>query len=127
MVVPQTLHEIPADKFDVIELRKIENMRFRQNGRGNIQLVANIRQIIEKVGIRKFFGVLVYKLFTDFSVRHQFSPNSHIRIIHETEKKVNRFKGKNAHFSFFHKAYSQKKPHTIKQVRVRRKKSPRLP
>ena len=104
MVVTQTLHEIPSDKFDVIELRKIENMRLCQYGGGNIQLVTNIRQIIKKVGIGEPFRVLIYKLFTDFSIRHQFSPNSHTRIIHETKKKVNRFLGKNIGFSHFQRA-----------------------
>ena len=44
MVVPQALHEIATDKFHVIEFRKIKNMRFRQNGRGNIERQANPRQ-----------------------------------------------------------------------------------
>jgi len=70
MVVTQTLHKIPADKFDVIKLCEVKNVRLRQHGRGDIQLVTNIRQIIEKMGIREFFRVLVYELFTDFSFRH---------------------------------------------------------
>jgi hypothetical protein len=77
----------------VIELRKIENMRFRQYGRGNIQQLTNIRQVVVKMGIRQLFGVFIYDLFTDFSFRHQFSPNSHSGIIHENGKKVNCLQG----------------------------------
>ena len=77
----------------MIELRKIENMRFRQYGRGNIQQLTNIRQVVVKMGIRQLFGVFIYDLLADFSVRHQFSPNSHIRIIHENVKKVNCLQG----------------------------------
>jgi hypothetical protein len=74
----------------VIEFRKIKNMRFRQHGRGDIQRLANVRQILEKVGIGQLFLVFIYKLLADSSVRHKFRPNSHIRIIHKTQKKVNR-------------------------------------
>ena len=77
----------------MIELRKIENMRFRQYGRGNIQQLTNIRQVVVKMGIRQLFGVFIYDLFTDFSIRHQFSPNSHSGIIRENEKKVNCLQG----------------------------------
>ena len=99
MVVTQALHEIARDEFHVIELGKIENMRFRQYGSGDIQLAANINQIIQKMRIRQPFGVFVYELFADFSVRHQLCPNSHTRIIHETREKVNRFHGKKRLFS----------------------------
>ena len=75
-------------------------MRFQQNGGRDIQLTANFRQIIEKMRIGQFFGVFVYELFADMTVRYQFSPNSHTRIIHETEKKVNRFTRNFPVFSF---------------------------
>ena len=84
MIVPKIFHKIAGDKFYVIEFRKVENVRFCQNGRGNIQLVTNIRQIIEKVRIRQLFLIFIYELFTDSAVRHQLCPNSHTRIIHET-------------------------------------------
>ena len=65
--------------------------------------MTNIRQIIEKVGIGELFGVFIYELFADFSIRHQFCPNFHICIIHETNENVNRFRGKIPVFSYFHK------------------------
>ena len=89
MVVTQTLYKIARNKLHVVKLRKIENVRFCQHGCGNVQCVTNVRQIIEKVRIREFFGVFIYELFTDSAVRHQFCPYSHIRIIHEKRKKVN--------------------------------------
>ena len=66
-------------------------MRFRQHGRGDIQRLTNIRQVIEKLRIGEFIVTLVYELFADSAVRHQLCPNSHTRIIHETREKVNYF------------------------------------
>jgi len=92
----------------VVEFGEIKNMRFRQYGGRDIHRLADIRQIIEKAGIAEPFGVFVYVLFADFSICHQFCPNSHIRIIHETKKKVNLFHketqnkgGENLSFSLF--------------------------
>jgi hypothetical protein len=93
MIVSKRFHEIPRRKFDVIKLRKIKNMRFGQHGRGNIQRVTNVHQIIEKVRISQFFGILIYVLFFDMTFGHQFSPNSHTRIIHKKSKKVNYLAG----------------------------------
>jgi hypothetical protein len=70
MVVAQTFHKITGNEFHVIELCKIENMRFRQHGRGDIQRMANVREIFEKVRIRQLFRVFIYELFADSSVRH---------------------------------------------------------
>ena len=98
MIVPQAFDEIAGDELDVIEFCKIENMRFGQNGRRDIQRLTDLRQIVEKMRIGQFFGIFVYELFTDLAVRHQLSPNSHIRIIHESEKKVKRFNGSNRLF-----------------------------
>ena len=100
MIVTQRLHKIPSDKFHVIEFCKIKNMRFRQHGRGNIQLVADLREVIEKMRIGQFFGIFIYVLFADSSVRHQFSPNSHIRIIPRNDAKSKLFERKNTRFPF---------------------------
>ena len=83
MVVAERFDEIARDKFHVIEFCEIKNMRFRKHGRGDIQIVANIHQIIEKVRIGKLFAVFVYVLFTDSPVCDQLCPNSHTGIIHE--------------------------------------------
>ena len=60
-------------------------------------ILAQIRQVIEKMRIRQLFRVFIHVLFFNMSVRHQFRPNSHLRsppsfanIIHVQSKKVNR-------------------------------------
>ena len=70
MVVTERFHEIARDKLHVVELREVENMRLGKHGRGDIQLVTNVRQVLEKVRIGQLFGVLVYELFADSAVRH---------------------------------------------------------
>ena len=69
MIVAERIHEIARNEFHVIEFREIENMRFRQHGRGDIQLVTNLRQILKKTRIGQFLGIFVYELFTDSAVR----------------------------------------------------------
>ena len=70
MVVAEVLDEIARREFHVVEFREIENVRFRQHGRGNIQLLANFREVIEKMRVGQFFVLFVYELFTDSAVRH---------------------------------------------------------
>ena len=119
MVVAQTFHEIARKELHVIEFREVENMRFRQNGSGNIQFVTNLGEVIEKMRIRQFFGVFVYVLLAYPAARHQFCPNSHTRIIHETPEKVNCLQGSNADFSSaYSSVYSSAPPHKINHVRA---------
>ena len=70
VIVAQTLHKIARKELDVVKLGKVEHVRFCQNGRGNIQRLTNLYHIIEKVRVRQLFGVLVYVLFADSTVRH---------------------------------------------------------
>ena len=102
------LHEIARRELHMVEFRVVEDVRFRQNGRGNIELVANVREIFEKVRIGQFFRVFIYELFFDMTVCHQLRPNSHssrslwyMNIIHSFIKKVNRFLGEFSHFGIF--------------------------
>ena len=70
MVVIERFYKITLREFDVIEFCEIKNMRFRKHGRGNIQLVANLRKILEKMRVGQLFGVFVYVLFADSALRH---------------------------------------------------------
>ena len=84
MVIVQAFDEIARKEFHVIEFREIENMRFREYGRRDIQRLTNFRQVLEKMRIGQFFGVFVHVLFADSAACHKFRPNSHIGIIHKT-------------------------------------------
>lgn len=53
----------------MIEFRKVENMRLQQHGRGDIQLVADVREIVEKAGIRETFLFLIDELVFGFFLR----------------------------------------------------------
>lgn len=88
MVVIEFLYEIAGSELDVIEFRKVENMRLQQHGRGDIQLVTNIREIVEKAGIREAFLFLIDELFSDFSCGNEFCLNLHASIIQEIPEKV---------------------------------------
>ena len=77
MVVAQALDEIATDKFHVIEFRKIKNMRFRQHGRRNIQRLADLGKILEKMRIRQLFGIFIHELSLYSPVRHQLCPDPH--------------------------------------------------
>ena len=100
MVIAQRFDEIAGGKLHVVELGEVKNMRFGKHGSRDIQRVANFRQILEKVRIGQFFGIFIYVLFADSSVRHQFSPNSHIRIIPRNDAKSKLFERKNTRFPF---------------------------
>ena len=100
MVVAQRFNEIAGGELHVVELGEVKNMRFGKHGRRDIQRVANFRQILEKMRVSQLFGVFVYELFTDMTVRYQFSPNSHIRIIPRNDAKSKLFERKNTRFPF---------------------------
>ena len=59
-----------ARKEDILNKKVERNMRFGQHGRGDIQRVANFQQVIEKMRIGQFFGILVYVLFLDMTFGH---------------------------------------------------------
>ena len=50
----------------MVKFRKIKHVRFRQYGRGRVQLAANIHQILKKSGIGEFFVLFVNELFLNF-------------------------------------------------------------
>ena len=70
MVVAEVLDEIARREFHVVEFREIENVRFRQHGRGDIERLTYLYHIIEKMRVRQFFRIFVYELFADSTVRH---------------------------------------------------------
>ena len=70
LIVCKMLHEIARHEFHVIEFREIENVRLRQHGRGNVQTLTNLRQIIKKVGVGQPLAKLVHDLLFNFSVDH---------------------------------------------------------
>lgn len=89
MVVVERLDEIAGNEFDVIEFCKIEDMRFQEHGRRDVEFLTDIRKVIEKSGIGEAFRFFVDELFFDFSVCDEFCPDFHNIIIQETQKKVN--------------------------------------
>ena len=76
-IVGETFHKIARKKVDVIEFRKIENVRFQKHGRGNIERSANLGKIREKLRVHHFALALVYKLFADFAALDRFCPDTH--------------------------------------------------
>jgi hypothetical protein len=70
MVARNTFDKIPFDKLDVVKLRKVKNVRLGQYGRGNIQPLTNLYQVIVKMRIGQLLGVFIYNLFADLTVRH---------------------------------------------------------
>lgn len=78
MVARNTFDKIPFNKLDVVELRKVKNMRFQKHGGGDIESCANVRQILEKMRVRQLLVLLVHKIFFDMTVRHQLCPNAHL-------------------------------------------------
>ena len=81
LVIIKTLHEIAGREFDVVEFGKIKNMRLHQNGGGNIEFLADLRQVIEKVGVGQLLRFFVHKLLLNFPVLYEFRPNFHIRLL----------------------------------------------
>lgn len=68
--------EIAGVKADVIEFGEVKDMGFEQDGGGDVEFAADIREVIEEVGIGKFFPVVfVNELFGDLAVEHDFSPD----------------------------------------------------
>ena len=70
LIVCKMLHEIARHEFHVIEFREIENVRLRQHGRGNVQTLTNLRQIIKKMRIGQLFGIVINKILLYMPVRH---------------------------------------------------------
>ena len=68
MIVAKRFHKIPRGKFHVVELCKVKNVRFRKYWGGNVQLVTNFLQIIEKVRVGEPFILLVHKLLFNSTV-----------------------------------------------------------
>ena len=52
--------------------------------------MADVREIVEKAGIRETFLFLIDELFSDFSCGNEFCPNLHTSIIQEIPEKVNK-------------------------------------
>lgn len=77
LIVIEFFHKIAADKADVIEFCKIEDVRFEQNGGRNIQRLTDFGEIVEKVRIGQPLLLFVDELFADFSVRDEFCPDFH--------------------------------------------------
>ena len=42
-------HKIAGQKAHMVELGKVEDMRFQQNGRGHVELAADVEEILQKV------------------------------------------------------------------------------
>ena len=70
MVARNAFDKIPFYKLDVVKLRKVKNVRLGQYGRGNIQPLTYLYQVIVKMRIGQLFGVFIYNLFADLTVRH---------------------------------------------------------
>ena len=69
--------EVAGVKAHVVEFGEVKDMGFEQDGGGDVEFAADIGEVIEKVGIGKFFlVVLVDELFGDLAVAHNFCPDS---------------------------------------------------
>ena len=68
MIVVEGFDEIAGNKLHVIEFRKVKDMRFQKHGSGNVKLVTDVGELVEKAGIGKAFLLFVNELFLNFSV-----------------------------------------------------------
>ena len=76
------LGKVARDKAHGVEFRVIEDMRFQQHGRGDIEPLADIRKVLEKFCVRELIVPFVRELVFDFSVFDYLGPNSeHIKIL----------------------------------------------
>ena len=75
IVEVDALHEVARKKAHVVEFCKVEDMRFQQDGRGNVHLVADVEKVVQKMRIGELFFVFVYQLPLDFSVFYRLCPN----------------------------------------------------
>lgn len=78
-VIVEALHKIAGEKIDVVELGKVEDVRFHQYGSGNVQRLTDFREIVEETGIGEPLVLFEDELLFDFSVDEKFCPDFHIR------------------------------------------------
>ena len=72
----------------MIEFRVVEDMRFQQYGRGDIEPAADFREIGKELRISKFLFAFVNGLFDDMVVFQNFCPNpKNTRIIQKFTRK----------------------------------------
>lgn len=84
--------EIPREKTHGVEFGVIEDVRLQKNGRGDVQPLANIREVAEKLRIDEFIVSFVCKLFYYLSVFEDFRPYSEHNIIIQNRGRIgNRF------------------------------------
>lgn len=83
--------KITGHKLDSVEFGKVENMRFHKDGRGHVERLTDLGEVVEKVGVSELLLLFVDELFFDSSVFNQLCPNSHGIIIHRKREKVKRF------------------------------------
>ena len=68
--------EVAGQKAHMVELRKVEDVRFQQHGRGGIQLAADVEQVLQKMRIGQlFFVVFVHELPLYFALFHDLRPD----------------------------------------------------
>ena len=61
----------------MVELRKVENMRLQQHGRGRVELAADVEQVLQKVRLGQLFLVVfVHELLLYLALFHDLRPNS---------------------------------------------------
>ena len=85
-------HVVGGAERDRVEFRVIENMRFQEHGRGNVERVANFRKVGEKGRIGERFFLFVNVLFDDTVVGIDLCPDTkHNFIIRKFCKKANVF------------------------------------
>ena len=84
--------KVAGEKFHRAEFRIAENMRLQHDGRGNIQLLANIGNVFPELRISEFIVALVRYLIYYFFALYDFRPNSeHINIIRNGPRFDKRF------------------------------------
>ena len=76
-VIIELFDEIAGQKIDVVELGKVEDVRFEKHGGGDVELLADLGQIVEKAGIGKPLLPFINELFFDFAVHEKFCPDFH--------------------------------------------------
>ena len=76
------LHEIGGAEDDVIEFGVLEKVRLQKDGRGHVQLVADVGKIAEKFRIGEALFPRVHRLFFDVVALIDLSPDAkHTAII----------------------------------------------
>lgn len=67
-------HEVAGEEAHMVELREAEDVAFQQHGRGNVQLAADIEEVLQKVRIGELFFVFVHELLHDLAVFYRLCP-----------------------------------------------------